>query len=444
MNHGIATLEHEDYVHRVEELSRAAGRSAPPNVEFGAIKKGQPVWALRRSQSIKIDPARITSADKYGNEHSQVMLARTLLSLTHRSWPFLVGLVPAVVCAAAAIGLLLSYRPTGSVASSSGLLSIHPLVIPLICAAVFFYVLAAWVDDRIRDRNVASLVGKDAVVQWIRSSAPVWERRSRIIAVGGTPTIRRATHPVPRPRTELSWRATIAVIAVIWTVLYANATVGAIGQLIESRVGPDDTSTTWAAVLSVTRLIVSAVLAVAILVVVKNWRNLTWTQLGIPYQRWLHGRWERTELVRSRRRTTRSAFVGFFVAVGAAASISLIVGGMDAGQSIGSGNLFVAVIQCIRAGIFEEIGMIAIPAALVLYRTQIDRPAGNKWPVVALVVGSGIARGVPHIYYGPGGLVWAFTWGAIVMIVFLRTRRILPIIAAHIMLDLFVTALSQL
>jgi hypothetical protein len=39
MNHGIATLEHEDYVHRVEELSRAAGRSAPPNVEFGAIKK---------------------------------------------------------------------------------------------------------------------------------------------------------------------------------------------------------------------------------------------------------------------------------------------------------------------------------------------------------------------------------------------------------------------
>lgn len=167
------------------------------------------------------------------------MLARTLLSLTHRSWPFLVGLVPAVVCAAAAIGLLLSYRPTGSVASSSGLLSIHPLVIPLICAAVFFYVLAAWVDDRIRDRNVASLVGKDAVVQWIRSSAPVWERRSRIIAVGGTPTIRRATHPVPRPRTELSWRATIAVIAVIWTVLYANATVGAIGQLIESRVGPE-------------------------------------------------------------------------------------------------------------------------------------------------------------------------------------------------------------
>ncbi|WP_234552643.1 CPBP family intramembrane glutamic endopeptidase [Rhodococcus qingshengii] len=242
----------------------------------------------------------------------------------------------------------------------------------------------------------------------------------------------------------MSWQATIAVIAVIWTVLYANATVGAIGQLIESRVSPDDTSTTWAAVLSVTRLIVSAVLAVAILVVVKNWRNLTWTQLGIPYQRWLHGRWERTELVKSRRRTTRSAFVGFFVAVGAAASISLIVGGMDADQNIGSGNLFVAVIHCIRAGIFEEIGMIAIPATLVLYRTQIDRPAGNKWPIAALVIGSGIARAVPHIYYGPGALVWAFTWGAIVMIVFLRTRRILPIIAAHITWDLCVTAILQL
>ncbi|MET3959875.1 hypothetical protein ABIE52_006810 [Rhodococcus sp. OAS809] len=433
-----------DYVQRIEEFARADGQRHRPRVEVAEIPKGYPAQAvlldgIKRDRRIRIDPTRLVEAGADGHDHSQVLLARAVVSLHPRS-PLAIAFVLLAIAAMVTVAVrVILIAPTQATLSLVDVFRQYQSV-PYFCmTAIAFSVAAFWVGERSRERRTVSLVGREAVLRWLEQKHPQdWETRQRIKALGGTPRSRRAEQPLLRPRTELSWRTTVACVFVVWVILFLVPTVTAIGDLVESTVEPDDTSTPWAALTTAARLIVSSLLAVLLLVSVRTWRNLTWTQVGIPYQRWAHGKWSKSPLVSRRRFATAYAFLIFFIGSLLAGLVASVVGGIDANQNIAIDNLPVAVIQCIRAGIFEEIGFVAIPAALVLYRTQVDRPTGNKWPIVALVIGSGIARALPHIYYGPGALAWAFTWGSIVMLTFLFTRRILPVISAHIVLDLIV------
>lgn len=438
-----------DYPQRVEELARADGQRHRPRIEVAEITKGYPAQAvllngIKRDRRIKIDPTRLVESGTDGHDHSQLLLARAVVSLHPRS-PLAIAFVLLAIAAMVTVAVrVILIAPTQTTLSLVDVFRQYQSV-PYFCmTAIVFFAAAFWVGERSRERRTVSLVGREAVLRWLEQKHPQdWETRQRIKALDGTPRSRRAEQPLLRPRSELSWRTTIVSIFVVWIVLFFVPTVGAIGDLVESTVEPDDTSTLWAALTTAARLTVSSLLAVLLLVGVRAWRNLTWTQVGIPYQRWARGKWSTSGLVSRRRFVTTYTFMVFFIGSSLSALVASVVGGMDENQSIGIDNLAVAVIQCIRAGILEEIGFVAIPVALVLYRTQVDRPTGNHGPIVALVIGSGIARALPHIYYGPGALAWAFTWGSIVMITFLFTRRILPIISAHIVLDLIATIIQH-
>ncbi len=61
------------------------------------------------------------------------------------------------------------------------------------------------------------------------------------------------------------------------------------------------------------------------------------------------------------------------------------------------------------------------------------RQAGWTWWVIILV--SALIRGSYHLYQGFGGFVGNLVMGAIFGLWFLRTRRLLPLIVAHLLLD---------
>ena len=63
------------------------------------------------------------------------------------------------------------------------------------------------------------------------------------------------------------------------------------------------------------------------------------------------------------------------------------------------------------------------------------RQAG--WTVAAVLIGSAVIRGTYHLYQGFGGFVGNLAMGLVFGWIYLRTKRVGPLVAAHIVLDLF-------
>lgn len=298
----------------------------------------------------------------------------------------------------------------------------------------------------VSDSRLVDLFGRDQVVHWLITSRARHntDTRLRIRRLGGTPPRTRAVHPGPRSRPILSWPVTAGLLGLLWLVMASRPTLSATARAFGVDVIPAPPQTVWTSVYDILGYIVSATTAVVALVVVRRWRRLTWTQIGIPYQRWLtRGRRPNTPLSKSRQSMTAVTAVGLLLSSAVAAILTVLLGGLPVENGIGEANPVVAIAQCIRAGIFEEITFLAIPAALVLYRTTVDRPLKPSL-YVGLIIGSGVARALGHFYYGPMALVWAFTWGALVMAVYLRWRRLLPLIFTHIVYDLILTMIAHL
>lgn len=58
-------------------------------------------------------------------------------------------------------------------------------------------------------------------------------------------------------------------------------------------------------------------------------------------------------------------------------------------------------------------------------------------PIVAIIVGSALIRGTYHLYQGFGGFVGNVVMGLIFGVIYANTRRVTPLIAAHLVLDVF-------
>lgn len=58
-------------------------------------------------------------------------------------------------------------------------------------------------------------------------------------------------------------------------------------------------------------------------------------------------------------------------------------------------------------------------------------------PIVAIIVASALIRGTYHLYQGFGGFVGNVVMGLIFGVVFANTRRVLPLVVAHLVLDVF-------
>ncbi len=58
-------------------------------------------------------------------------------------------------------------------------------------------------------------------------------------------------------------------------------------------------------------------------------------------------------------------------------------------------------------------------------------------PIVTIIVGSALIRGTYHLYQGFGGFVGNVVMGLIFGVIYANTRRVTPLIVAHLVLDIF-------
>lgn len=57
-------------------------------------------------------------------------------------------------------------------------------------------------------------------------------------------------------------------------------------------------------------------------------------------------------------------------------------------------------------------------------------------PIVMIIVGSALIRGTYHLYQGFGGFVGNVVMGLIFGVIYVNTRRVMPLIVAHVVLDI--------
>lgn len=79
-------------------------------------------------------------------------------------------------------------------------------------------------------------------------------------------------------------------------------------------------------------------------------------------------------------------------------------------------------------GILEEVVMIGY-----LF-TRWKQSGGN---VVAVLVGSAVIRGGYHLYQGPGPAFANAVMGALFGLIYLKTKRVMPLVICHTLLDVF-------
>ncbi len=59
-----------------------------------------------------------------------------------------------------------------------------------------------------------------------------------------------------------------------------------------------------------------------------------------------------------------------------------------------------------------------------------------SWPVVATILTSALIRGSYHLYQGFGGFLGNAIMGVIFALIYLRWKRVAPLIVAHTLLDI--------
>lgn len=88
----------------------------------------------------------------------------------------------------------------------------------------------------------------------------------------------------------------------------------------------------------------------------------------------------------------------------------------------------VLLLRAAMNGILEEVVMIG-------YLFTRWRQSGGG--IVAIIVGSALVRGGYHLYQGFGGFIGNAVMGAIFGLIYLRTKRVMPLVICHTLLDIF-------
>ncbi len=88
----------------------------------------------------------------------------------------------------------------------------------------------------------------------------------------------------------------------------------------------------------------------------------------------------------------------------------------------------VLLLRAIMNGVLEEVVMVG-------YLFTRWRQSGGG--VVAILVGSALIRGGYHLYQGFGGFIGNAVMGALFGWLYLRTRRVMPLVICHALLDIF-------
>jgi membrane protease YdiL (CAAX protease family) len=87
----------------------------------------------------------------------------------------------------------------------------------------------------------------------------------------------------------------------------------------------------------------------------------------------------------------------------------------------------VLILSAIQNAVLEEI---------IVVGYLVTRLRQLRWSITAMVAASAILRGSYHLYQGFGGFIGNAVMGVIFALVFLKWRRIMPLIIAHSLLDI--------
>jgi membrane protease YdiL (CAAX protease family) len=86
----------------------------------------------------------------------------------------------------------------------------------------------------------------------------------------------------------------------------------------------------------------------------------------------------------------------------------------------------VLVLAAVGNAVLEEVVMVG-------YLFTRWRQVGWAWPLV--IAASAVTRGTYHLYQGFGGFVGNIAMGLLLGLVFVRTRRVMPLVVCHTVLD---------
>jgi membrane protease YdiL (CAAX protease family) len=87
----------------------------------------------------------------------------------------------------------------------------------------------------------------------------------------------------------------------------------------------------------------------------------------------------------------------------------------------------VLVLWALRAGIGEEV---------IVVGYLFDRLRSIGWTPWVIVAGAAVLRGTYHLYQGFGGFAGNIAMGLIFGTIYLRTKRLAPLIIAHVIIDI--------
>ena len=135
---------------------------------------------------------------------------------------------------------------------------------------------------------------------------------------------------------------------------------------------------------------------------------------------------------------------GFDLGVGSAVFVGIGVGGLvlyyvsrelGYNTSVSPANLTAAwwtvpmlLLLAVKNAVLEEVVMVG-------YLFTRWRQSGGG--IVAVLVGSALIRGAYHLYQGFGGFIGNVVMGLLFGWLYLRTRRVMPLVVVHSLLDIF-------
>ncbi|MGB3594517.1 MAG: CPBP family intramembrane glutamic endopeptidase [Ornithinimicrobium sp.] len=87
----------------------------------------------------------------------------------------------------------------------------------------------------------------------------------------------------------------------------------------------------------------------------------------------------------------------------------------------------ILILAALQNAVLEEVIMVGY---------LFTRWGQSGMPIVAIIVASALIRGSYHLYQGFGGFVGNVAMGLILGLVYARTRRVMPLVVAHTLLDI--------
>lgn len=128
----------------------------------------------------------------------------------------------------------------------------------------------------------------------------------------------------------------------------------------------------------------------------------------------------------ARRGSAADAAIAWCAAIAASSAMALLLDRLEIARfdlSVPAvvESPWLAVLSAVSTGLREEPLLAALPVLLLV----------GRLPIGWIMILAGTMRGVLYLYFGSGGFLWAFVWGAAAVWVYYRYRRLWVLVLVH-------------